>query len=409
MDKRRVKRISALVLLVYLTVSACSGAPTVDSSENGSRPVQPNADATATTVPTTEPTIVPSPTPLIVITATPIAETPTPSQTQPASAVAENYEEKLRCFSFASWGHDELEKPGSLESLQALADTGANCVILVVTVYQEDVDTTQVFSTNNTASDRGLEYITEEAKKLGLRVVLKPHLNNLSNRWSANIGRGVNPYTAEQRDKWFYNYTQFVLHYARLAEKNGIEGLSVGNELGGMTPFENEWRELILAVRQVFSGWLTYASTTGETMSIKFWDELDYIGLNAYYPISDGQNISFEAMGKRFADEAFGVINVAGILFERPVLITEIGYRSIKGATASPENYAQEGEIDLEEQKIAYEAVLSMLSSIEESRYYGGVAFWYWDPRPHKRGPDDADYTVWGKPAEEVVKSYWKK
>jgi len=48
-----------------------------------------------------------------------------------------------------------------------------------------------------------------------------------------------------------------------------------------------DWRSVISDVRGLYSGPLTYASNhSGEETSIKWWDAVDYIGVDAYYPLT---------------------------------------------------------------------------------------------------------------------------
>src|SRR5262249_26855810 len=87
--------------------------------------------------------------------------------------------------------------------------------------------------------------------------------------------------------RWFSAYEAFILHHARLAEANGFEALAIGTELGGTTGRAADWRRLIGRVRAVYHGRLTYcANWTEEPESIRFWDALDFIGIQAYYPLA---------------------------------------------------------------------------------------------------------------------------
>ena len=39
---------------------------------------------------------------------------------------------------------------------------------------------------------------------------------------------------------WFQNYTEFLLHYATLAQRNGIEALCIGTERSKTTPGKSD-------------------------------------------------------------------------------------------------------------------------------------------------------------------------
>jgi len=80
------------------------------------------------------------------------------------------------------------------------------------------------------ASDASLVDVITKAHRLGLKVMLKPHIDitNDPEFWRGDIGTG---FTAKQWDEWFASYTQFILHFAKMAERYHAEMLSVSCEL----------------------------------------------------------------------------------------------------------------------------------------------------------------------------------
>ena len=50
---------------------------------------------------------------------------------------------------------------------------------------------------------------------------------------------------------------------------------------------ETEWRKLIARVRQHYRGPLTYAANFDQYNTVGFWDALDVVGVNAYFPLRD--------------------------------------------------------------------------------------------------------------------------
>lgn len=49
-------------------------------------------------------------------------------------------------------------------------------------------------------------------------------------------------------------------------------------------------RRLIRQIRRVYHGPLTYAANwSGEYKQIRFWDALDYVGIQAYFPLRHGR------------------------------------------------------------------------------------------------------------------------
>ena len=82
-----------------------------------------------------------------------------------------------------------------------------------------------------------------------------------------------------------------ILKYAALAEALEIELFSISCELVAANHYDSNWRELIKKVRAAYTGNLTASANPGEEYSKKYWDDLDYIGVDAYYlSVSIGSN-----------------------------------------------------------------------------------------------------------------------
>jgi hypothetical protein len=70
---------------------------------------------------------------------------------------------------------------------------------------------------------------------------------------------------------------------------------SMGCELGGKTlGFDSYWVSMINQVKQIYTGKLVYASLADEVNWISWWNKMDYIGVDAYYPLTDHANPTVE-------------------------------------------------------------------------------------------------------------------
>ena len=90
---------------------------------------------------------------------------------------------------------------------------------------------------------------------------------------------------------WFRSYRRFIQHYASLAERLDVDMLSVGLEYRSLDgpAHAADWRRVIRAVRARFSGSLTYGANGADAWTrVRFWDALDLIGIDAYFPLSKG-------------------------------------------------------------------------------------------------------------------------
>lgn len=105
-------------------------------------------------------------------------------------------------------------------------------------------------------------------------------------------------------DRWFDEFTPFMLTSAEIAEKNNIEMLSLGKQLNGAMNKNNEqrWRSLIKKVRSVYHGKITQTVYCHESTSfdggldMPWFDELDYITIYYYNTFSDKEHPSVDEL-----------------------------------------------------------------------------------------------------------------
>lgn len=107
------------------------------------------------------------------------------------------------------------------------------------------------------------------------------------------------------------------------------------------------WRGLIAATREVYSGKLTYAANFDHYEHVAFWSELDFIGINSYFslrPHLDDRPGPDELL-ERFTTawrEIFTRIDSfrrSRGLEDVPLLFTEIGYTFRRYSTVEPWNH----------------------------------------------------------------------
>ncbi len=252
-------------------------------------------------------------------------------------------------------------------------------------------------------SDSGLVQTAEWARARGIRTLLKPHLWVHHGDW---VGHIAMPKDADWAP-WFAAYERFILHYAALAEANHMEGLAIGTELGGTTRRTADWRRLIERVRSVYHGPLTYcANWSDEAERIEFWDGLDFIGIQAYYPLATSANPGMDSIRAAWMPVVARLEKLAART-HKPIVFTEVGYKSVTGALREPWSWDDEGEQDLEIQRQAYEALFGVFW---DRPWFGGTFIWKW--HPHLRdgyGRAGNDFTPQGKPALAVLRRQYRQ
>jgi hypothetical protein len=290
----------------------------------------------------------------------------------------------------------------------SMREVGATYVALVPegTVYPDTLEIRhgfqgQWYGETRAATVEGIRL----ARAAGLAVMIKPHLAVARGR-SDRIGRGVwrgDFEVANEKDwpRFAASYREFVLPYARLAEQEGVEIFCLGTELKKIALGRPQlWRDLARDVRHVYGGELTYAANWDSFDRIEFWDSLDFIGVDAYFPVSDAQI-------PRPQDIAAGWTKWAQRLaavherFDRPIVFTEWGYESEDYAGKEP--WVMEGSsasfAASSGQANAYEGTFR---SVWNEPWMRGIFVWRWSARgePGKFSPQ-------GRRAEEVLRRWF--
>jgi hypothetical protein len=312
--------------------------------------------------------------------------------------------EKQNGMSYACWWQGLYSLPDSDISLAHLAETGADWISLIVTCYQDNLGSTQISADESTPTDEDLIHVLNQAHALGLKVMLKPHLDLLNDpsHWRGEIGQA---FSAESEwSEWFASYRAFIEHYADLAAAHGADQFCVGCELEGTTHREDDWRVVVAGVRSRYAGPLIYAANhSGEEVGLTWWDAVDILGVDAYYPLSTKTDPTVEELRAAWRPHVASLASLAA-KWQKPLILTEIGYRSLDGAAMHPWDWQIQGKVDLQEQADCYQAALE---SLYNETWFAGIYWWAWSPDPMEGGAADSGYSPHDKPAEEILRMWF--
>lgn len=316
-----------------------------------------------------------------------------------ASAALSNWQKGA---SIQSQWNGDFSSSGFKQSVDNLAATHANSVSLVFRIYQFNVNSTDIHAGGDTPTDQALADGIDYVHSKGLKVTVKPHLESYDGQWRANINPG-------DRNSWFTNYGNFMAHYAKIANDHGAEDFVVGTELINMASNSNggnaqKWVDLINRLRGIFNGRLTYSANWGpggwtdEKNNIDFWSSLDYIGIAAYYNLySDNSVAGLKAAWDGYNKNDIGPLSSR---WNKPVVFTEIGYRSVTNSHTQPWDYNFGGGYDSQEQANDYTALFDYWKDYD---YMQGVQLWDWKSDPNAGGQGNTDYTPQHKPAQDTM------
>ena len=110
----------------------------------------------------------------------------------------------------------------------------------------------------------------------------------------------------------------------------------VDTELDRTIVHEDQWREIITQVRARFDGPLTYAANWTDYTRVPFWKELDVIGVQSYFPLTDQPGLpdegDLELAWTRLLNQLAEFSRAQG----RPVVLSELGYSRSADAAIRP-------------------------------------------------------------------------
>jgi len=284
---------------------------------------------------------------------------------------------------------DVYASQGARRMLELLPQFGVNAIALVPYGWSSTHPPRVVIPRQGQSweSDEGIEELSRVAHGLGMKVLLKPAV------WRAN---DLDITSAADRALWFDQYNRFLEHYARLAKTTHSDVFCVGGELVHLTLYDSEWRRLIARVRQLYPGPLVYAANFGQEFEhVTFWDALDYIGLQEYYPLPDTLS----------AQSAVKQVEAVQEKYHRPVIFTEVGFPSLQGANRQPWDDSSHARLSLQMQAACYQ---SIFRAFYHQPWFEGMYWWKIETNG-SGGPQDRSHTPWGKPAMAVLKHWYSE
>ncbi|KJJ84380.1 conserved hypothetical protein, secreted [Candidatus Omnitrophus magneticus] len=304
---------------------------------------------------------------------------------------------------YATWDKDSFGTPQSEEALKMLKNMGVEYVQINVTEYQNTYNSTTIKATDLTPSVESIKTAIKVAHKLGLKVMLKPHIDLIDNvdgtYWRADIGFN----TEEDWQTWFKQYEQFITKYARIAAETNTEIFSVGTELSFTTQRSDHWKNIIASVKKVYNGKLIYAANWDEYRQIQFWENLDYVGIDAYFPLTYKENPTIEDIKQGWEKWRIEIETFATEV-SKPIIFTELGYASTLTAASEPWANAKTGNADTILQANCYKA---FFETIWKCPWLKGVYWWHFSPTVNGGGINNRQFTPLNKPSADILKQHY--
>ncbi|QIE59422.1 glycoside hydrolase [Rasiella rasia] len=249
----------------------------------------------------------------------------------------------------------------------------------------------------------GVKQYIEMLESNGINVMLKPQI------W---ISRGeftgyLKMNTEEEWQNFEASYREFIMLYAGLAAETEVALFCIGTELEQFIVNRPEfWTKLISEVRTIYKGKLTYAANWDEYKRVPFWAQLDYIGVDAYFPISEEKtpSVANAQIGWQPWKAEMKEVSEAN---KKPILFTEYGYRSVDFSGKEPwQSSRQMKEVNLDAQNNLMKA---LFAEVYHEPWFAGGFIWKWFiEHDNVGGHDNPMFTPQNKPVQTVIQEHFK-
>ncbi len=270
-----------------------------------------------------------------------------------------------------------------LTAIDQIAAKGFTHLLISTPMTQVDAHASGISlqpAENYTPKRTHLVAILNHAKAKKLTVTLMPIV------WLQSHGKGWRG-KIQPKDwaVWWRHYHAGIVYFAKIAQETRVDILSIGSELLSTESQLERWTQTIALAREHFQGRLTYSANWDNYAQPSFWDQLDMIGINAYFDMASTYGDSRGQLKKRWDDIQIQ-LKAFTEKHHKPLLITELGYPALPTGLTAPYDYtnAKQAETDRATQYKGYQAFIDAwspaLSAPAGSQNLVAIHLYLWQP-----------------------------
>ncbi|MCX5646197.1 MAG: hypothetical protein NTZ17_16175 [Phycisphaerae bacterium] len=306
---------------------------------------------------------------------------------------------EMKGVSYTAWQPTAMLTEDSDHSLTKAREVGCNWIALCVWWFQDNVNSTTIEPdyTRYSATPESVVEAIKQCHEQGMKVMLKPSVDCQDGVWRGEI----NP-----SNEWFSAYQKFIAFWGQIAKEQEVELFCIGSELEKTVSWSFSWGTIIQRTRAYYGGPLVYAANHGGEKNVGWWNDLDYIGVSAYYPLTDKNDPTLDELKRAWTNRADSIENWLNSDWAgKKIIFVEAGYQSVDGTNRTPwYTDASSRAMDFQEQAECYEALLSVC---RQRSWWLGAFWWNWETNPNAGGSSDSGWTPMNKPAENIMMSHY--
>ncbi|APG61441.1 glycoside hydrolase family 113 [Christiangramia salexigens] len=292
------------------------------------------------------------------------------------------------------------------EQIAPMKKLYSNSVALMPFAFMPNIEEPELYFNNKRQwygeRKEGIKQAIALLQQQKLMIMLKPQI------WIRN-GHFTGDLKFKKEEDWKkfeQSYRDYLLLFAEVARDHNVEMLCVGTELFHFVNARPQfWEDLISEIREFYKGEIVYAENWDKANKIEIWKQLDYIGVDAYFPLSNEASPGLDELRSGWQPHK-QMLRELSRKYNKPVIFTEYGYRSIDYAAREPWNSSR--EMNSINHKLQADALSALYDEFWSEPWFEGGFIWKWHQHENSGGMENNRFTPQNKPAEEVVKSYYK-
>ena len=251
----------------------------------------------------------------------------------------------------------------------------------------------------------GIDETIKMAHQHGLQVMLKPQVF-IPGGWIGDLAFA----NENEWKKWEASYRKYILEMAEIASANDIGLFCIGTEFRKSTHLRIQfWKDLIQEVRSIYCGPLTFSANWDYYEEIPFWNEMDYIGVSTYFPLTEAKTPDINELLKKWEKYKYDFRKL-NKKWNKKIIFTEFGYLSVDYCANKTWELEKKVKTLPVNELAQANALDALFQSFWNEDFWAGGFLWKWFPNGQgHEGYIERDYTPQGKIAEEIIKKWYSQ